>query len=139
MTLDNAKKLIEKCVAQMQAHYSKPVFNEWAILSITDGKGRLLVYIGDRKDEFKKNFATDAAPLSAAFLEGEYNPGDFEFARHGVGTGFESFLVLGKHVYLICNNTDESMDGISKDPKWLLAQVPFVDMSEHFRSDPLVI
>jgi hypothetical protein len=139
MTLDNAKLLIQKCAAQMHAHYDKPVFDEWAILSMTKGKGQLLAYIGGRKEEFKKNFAVDAGPLKSAFLDGQYNAGDFEFARHGVGTGFESFLVLGNDVYLVCNNTAESMDGISKDPKWLLAQIPFVEMSEQFRTDPLIM
>jgi len=63
--------------------------------------------------------------------------GDFEFARHGVGTGFEAFIVLGDGLYLICNNTVQSMDGITKDPLWLSAQVPFAEMSDRFRSDPL--
>jgi hypothetical protein len=137
MNLDNAKKLIQKCAMEMHEHYEKPVFDEWAILSIADGKGRVLAYIGDRKEEFKKNFGSDAGPLGAAFLEGQYNAGDFEFARDGIGTGFESFLVLGEGIYLICNNTTESMDGISKNPNWLRAQVPFVEMSEQFRTDPL--
>jgi hypothetical protein len=139
MTLDDAKQLIEKCAKQMHRHYEKPVFDEWAILVMANGKGRVLAYIGNRKEEFKKNFAVDAGTLSASFLGGQYNPGDFEFARDGIGTGFESFLVLGKDMYLICNNTSESMDGISKDPKWLIAQVPFVEMSEQFRTDPLLI
>ena len=30
------------------------------------------------------------------------------------------------------------MDGISKDPLWLGAQVPFVELSEKFCADPLV-
>ena len=67
-----------------------------------------------------------------------YQTGDFEFTRHGVGTGFESFMVVGKGMYLICNNTVQSMDAISKDPLWIGAQVPFVELSDKFRSDPLV-
>jgi len=139
MTLDHAKNLIKVCAEQMQARYEKPVFDEWAILSMENGKGHVLVYIGPRKEEFKKNFMTDAGSLRAGLLDSKFNVGDFEFARHGVGTGFESFLVAGKGIFLICNNTTESMDGISKDPKWILAQVPFVELSEHFRADPLMI
>ena len=30
------------------------------------------------------------------------------------------------------------MSSIAKDPLWLSAQVPFVEMSDKFRSDPLV-
>ena len=139
MNLDHAKKLIKTCAEQMDAHYEKPVFDEWVIVAMTNEKGRLLDYIGGRKEEFKKNFSIDAGPLRNSLLDGKFDVGDFEFARHGVGTGFESFLVLGKGLYLICNNTLESMDEISKDPRWLRAQVPFVELSEQFRADPLVV
>jgi hypothetical protein len=30
------------------------------------------------------------------------------------------------------------MDGLTKDPKWLEAQVPFVELSDKVRSNPLV-
>ena len=56
-----------------------------------------------------------------------------------MGTGFESFMVLGKGTYLICNNTVQSMDGIAQDPLWLGAQVPFVDLSDKFRAEPVVM
>jgi hypothetical protein len=65
--------------------------------------------------------------------------GDFEFARHGVGPAFEAFMVLGRGVYLICNNTVQSMDSITKDPLWLAAQVPFVELSEKVRGNPLAL
>lgn len=65
------------------------------------------------------------------------NVGDFEFARHGVGTGFEAFMVLGEGIFLICNNTVQSMDGITQDPLWLGAQVPFVELSDKVREEPL--
>jgi len=139
MNLDHAKKLIKTCAEQMHAHYEKPVFNEWVILEMLNQKGRVHAYIGNRKEEFKKNFATDAGSLRNGLLDNQFNAGDFEFARHGIGTGFESFMVLGKGIYLICNNTLESMEGISKDPKWLRAQVPFVELSEQFRVDPLIL
>ena len=139
MTLENAKKLVKGCAEQMHARYEKPVFDEWAIISFADRKGRMLAYIGPRKEGFKKNFVTDAGSLRSGLLNGQYAIGDFEFSRHGVGTGFESFLVLGKGAYLICNNTLETMETIAKDPKWLGAQAPFLDLSERFRADPLVV
>ena len=77
--------------------------------------------------------------MRTGILEEQYQIGDFEFSRHGVGTGFESFLVLGRGLYLICNNTAETMDAIAKNPKWIGAQVPFVELSERFRADPLVV
>ncbi len=117
--------------------YQKVVFDEWAVVSLEERKGRLLAYIGPRKEGFQKNFLADAGPLRQGLRQQQDNPGDFEFARHGVGTGFESFMVLGSGVYLICNNTVQSMDGISKDPLWLSAQVPFVELSDKFREDPM--
>jgi len=33
----------------------------------------------------------------------------------------------------------QSMDVIAKDPLWLAAQVPFVELCDKFREDPLVL
>jgi hypothetical protein len=137
MTLEQANKLITSCAEQMNARYGKVVFDEWAVISLSDKKSRLLAYIGPRKEGFQKNFLADAASLRAGLLASEYEPGDFEFSRHGIGTSFESFMVLGKGIYLICNNTVQSMDAISKDPLWLGAQVPFVELSDKIRAEPL--
>jgi hypothetical protein len=121
----------------MHAQYKKVVFDEWAIISLAEQKGLVLAYIGPRKEDFKRNFLVDAGALRSDLLAQKHAIGDFEFARHGVGTGFEAFIVLGDGLYLICNNTVQSMDGITKDPLWLSAQVPFAEMSDRFRSDPL--
>ena len=77
--------------------------------------------------------------MREGLLNKDYNVGDFEFERHALGPAFESFMVAGQGVYLICNNTVQSMDAITKDPLWLGAQVPFVDLSEKFRADPLQV
>jgi hypothetical protein len=139
MTLDQANKWIQTCAEQMNARYKKVVFDEWAVISLAEHKGRLLSYFGPRKTGFQQNFFTDAGSLRADLLTKTFNPGEFEFARHGVGTGFESFMALGENVFLICNNTVQSMDGITKDPLWLSAQVPFADLSEKFHNDPLTV
>ena len=138
MTLEQASKLIKSCAEQMNARYHKVVFDEWVIVSLAAKKANVLSYTGPRKDSFQKNFAEDAGTLRTGLQPGKYGIGDFEFARHGTGTGFESFMVLAKGVYLICNNTVQSMDAIAKDPHWYDAQVPFVELSEKFRADPLV-
>jgi hypothetical protein len=138
MTLNQASTLIKSCADQMNARYQKVVFDEWAIISLSDQKGHVLAYIGPRKEGFQKNFLADVGSLRAGLLTTDYEVGDFEFARHGTGTSFESFMVLGKGLYLICNNTAQSMDAITKDPLWLGAQVPFVELSDKFRADPLV-
>jgi len=137
MRLEESNKLIKSCAEQMNARYKNVVFDEWAVVSLGDGKGRVLSYMGPRKEGFQKNFLTDAGSLRQGLLSQEYSAGDFEFSRHGIGPAFESFMVLGKGVYLICNNTVQSMDGITKDSHWLGAQVPFVELSDRFRADPL--
>ncbi len=139
MTLNHAVRLIKLCAEQMNARYKKVVFDEWAVISLADHKGHLLAYIGPRKEGFQKNFLTDVGALREGLLSEEYNVGDFEFARHGIGPAFESFMVVGKGIYLICNNTVQSMDNITQDPLWLGAQVPFVELSDKFRADPVSV
>lgn len=139
MTFDEAKSLIKTCAARMDAHYGKAVFDEWAVISLAENKARVLAYIGPRNDDFLKNFANDLGSLRAELLDANYGNGDFAFARHGTGTRFEAFMVLGSAIYLICNNTRETMDAIAKDPKWLNAQVPFAELGDKLRMSPLLI
>ena len=137
MTLEQATILIGSCAERMNDLYQKVVFDEWAIVLLVQHKARILAYIGPRKDDFQKNFATDVQDLRADLLSRRHSIGDFEFARHGVGTKLEAFLMVGDGLYLICNNTVQSMSAIAKDPLWLSAQVPFVELSDQFRADPL--
>jgi len=139
VTLDEAISSIKTCAGQMDAHYGKTVFDEWAVVSLVENKARVLAYVGPRNDEFLHSFAKDLGTLRAELFNGNYGIGDFEFARHGIGTGFESFLVLGNGLYLICNNTSETMDAIAKNPRWLGAQVPFAELSDKVRGNPLVV
>jgi len=122
----------------MNARYKKVVFDEWAVVSLAHKKSRILDYIGPRNDDFLKNFANDLGALRTELLKANHGAGDFEFARHGVGTMFEAFMVLSDGIYLICNNTANSMDDITTDAHWINAQVPFVELSDQVRSDPLV-
>lgn len=139
MTLDEIKSHIRYCASRMDASYGGTVFDEWAIISLVQNRARILNYVGPRNDDFLKNFARDLGTLRAELVAGDYGAGDFEFARHGIGTGFESFLVLGVGVYLICNNTHESMDAITKNPRWLDAQVPFAELADKVRAHPVVL
>ena len=138
MTLDETVTLIKNCTQRMNELYRQPVFDEWAIISTLDKKGKILIYSGPRKEEFQKHFATDLGSLRSELLSARYGLGDFEFARHGVGTQFEAFLIVGEGLYLICNNTSKTMSMIARDPLWLSAQVPFMELSDKFRSNPLV-
>jgi hypothetical protein len=139
MTLDEAKNLIRICASQMNSHYGRTVFDEWAIISLAENKARVLVYYGPRNDDFLKNFVKDLGVLRAELVGGRYGVGDFEFSRHGAGTGFESFMVMGPGAYLICNNTNASMESITRNPRWLGAQVPFVELGDKMREDPLTV
>jgi len=139
MTLDEARTRIKACAAQMDAHYGKTVFDEWAVISLAENRARVLAYVGPRNDDFLKNFANDLGSLRSELMGTDYGIGDFAFARHGTGTRFEAFMVLGVALYLICNNTRGTMDEIARDPKWLNAQVPFAELGDHLRIHPLAI
>ena len=123
----------------MNSRYGAVVFDEWAVVSLAENKARVMAYTGPRNDDFLKDFAKDLGALRAELFDGKYGPGDFEFSRHGVGTGIEAFLVLGTSIYLMCNNTTETMDAIAKNPRWLGAQVPFVELAEKVRTNPLAV
>ncbi len=139
MTLDEAYSLIRASMDQMNARYGNTVFDEWVVVSLHESGGRILHYHGPRRDDFQKNFGPDLDSLRADLTGREFGIGDFEFARHAGGTHFDAFLVLGRGFYLICNNTRSSMDVITKDPRWLAAQVPFVELSDKVRAHPIAL
>jgi hypothetical protein len=138
MTIKEVTKLIIRCAGQMDARYKEVVFDEWAIVNVAHKKSRILNYLGPRNDDFLKNFANDLGALRGELAKEKHGVGDFEFTRHGVGTLFEAFMVLGEGIYLICNNTAETMENITKNPRWIDAQIPFVELSDKVRSSPLV-
>ncbi len=138
MTLDQANQHIKNCADRMNSAYRKVVFDEWAVVSFMERKGTLLNYTGPRREDFQKNFANDIKDLRVDLLSNSHGVGDFEFARHGVGTKVEAFMILGMGIYLICNHTARSMEDITKDPLWLNAQIAFVELSDIFRADRLI-
>lgn len=139
MTLDETFDEIKACASHMDSRYGTTVFDEWAIVSLVENKARVMAYIGPRNDEFLANFVQDLGVLRAELHNENYSVGDFEFSRHGVGTGHEAFMVLGPGLYLICNNTRESMDAIAKNPRWLNAQVSFAELGDRIRANPLTV
>ncbi len=139
MNLEQASVLIKKYADKMNDMYGKVVFDEWVILTFAGGKGNLIHYMGPRKEHFQQNFSVDVEELQPRLFSNRYSLGDFEFARYGAGTRFEAFMVIGVGLYLICNNTGASMEGISKDPRWLKAQESFLELTDIFRKDALVI
>jgi len=139
MQLEEAIRGIKSCTERMNTLYGNVVFDEWAIVNLGDSKAKLVNYSGPRLEGFRKNFAADSADLRKNAQGVAYSVGDFEFTRHAEGTSFESFMVVGQGLFLICNNTNSTMDKIAKEPTWRGAQVPFVDLSEKFRASPLTL
>lgn len=137
MTLEEISGQIKICANTMNTHYGSVVFDEWAVVSLAENKARVLYYTGPRNDDFLTNFVKDLGILRAGLNDGNYGAGDFEFSRHGAGTSLEAFLVLGQGNYLFCNNTRETMETIAKNPRWLMAQVPFAELAERIRVSPL--
>ena len=139
MILSQALELLKHCAAGMNAQYGKVVFDEWAIVSLQHGHERMVSYEGPRKEHFQKNFVNDLGSLRAELLTVRHAPGHFDFSRHAVGTNFEAFVCAGDELYLICNNTQSSMDQITSDARWLNAQKAFAEMTERFQADPLTL
>ena len=138
MTLNDATKLIDSYAAAMDARYRQPVFDEWAIVSIVDSRAYLLAYHGPREKQFRQNFRGDAGSMLNCLLSRRESPGDFEFFHDGVGTRFESYTVLGAGVYLLWNNTAQSIQDITRNPLWFAVQRPYLELTDHFRADPMI-
>lgn len=136
MQWNEAIDLIQSCGAKMTAQYGRPVFDEWAILKL-NGVTEVAYYSGPRPSNFLSTFARDSHTLSQETAGRSYAAGEFEFARDSSGTAFDAFLALGGGCILVCNSIKFSMADIRKDPLWLKAQVPFVEMTERFRASPL--
>jgi len=139
MTLEQANELVKACASRMDTAYRGVVFDDWWIVSVKDRQGELVSYTGPRREDFQKNFADDIKELRGELLGNAHSVGDFEFARHGVGTKIEAFIVVGQGLFLICNHTGLSMNEIAKNPLWLGAQIPFAELSERFGADRLVL
>jgi hypothetical protein len=138
MTLDEAIHLITATAERMDQLYKDKVFDEFAVVAFLQNKARLLKYIGPRREDFQKNFLADVREIKPDLIANKHNIGDFEFSQSGVGTKVEAFLVLSDGIFLLCNHTSRNMTDIARNPMWLSAQVPFVEMSDRFRSNPLI-
>ena len=137
MNLTEAIASVRTSARRMNDLYGRTVWGEWAVYSLRPKQCRVLDYSAPRKHEFAGNSKKDLATLRNALLGGRHQFGDFEFARRGTGSEFDAFMCIGDGVYLTCNNLYTTMEEITKDKKWLGAQVPFVELSETFRSSPV--
>jgi hypothetical protein len=135
MKISEAVERIGTCAHEMNARYGKTVFDEWALVSLKKGDERIVSYTGPRRDDFQQNFVTDLGSLRAELLTTRHAPGHFDFARHGVGNSVEAFVCVGPELYLICNNTQRTMDEIAREQRWLDAQKVFAALTEEFQGD----
>jgi hypothetical protein len=79
-----------------------------------------------------------------AAMRGTFNPaeiqvGDFAFSHEGHGSGFDAYMCIGDHLFVLFNNVEKSTDEITSNPKWKLAQIPFMTLLEHFIANPVKI
>jgi hypothetical protein len=138
MNLPDAHVAVLQTLAKMKALYGAPVFNEWVLVKVARDSGAVLAYDGPRADLYQARFKQDIAPLQAEMEQRKMAVGDFEFVNEAHGTYFDACLRLGPAAYLFCNHTTKSMKDIRRDPAWLEAQKPFVELGAKFRADPLV-
>jgi hypothetical protein len=137
MNVSEAVEKVESCAQQMNARYGKAVFDEWAIVSLKRGHEKIVNYSGPRREHFQQNFTIDLGPLRAELLTTRHEPGHYNFARHSAGTGVEVFVCVGPELYLICNNTQRTMDDITREERWLEAQKAFAELTECFQRDAI--
>jgi hypothetical protein len=138
MDLVTAHQKIETAIDRMRACYLQPVFDEWAVLSLSAKSGGIVAYEGPRPDVFRRNLSADAEPLRAITSGREFTEGDIEFVPDAADTRYDAFMKIGPSSYLILNHTVKTMAEIRKDSKWLSAQGVLFELSEKFRADPLV-
>jgi len=137
MTVDELKDQTSRTFARMDEIYGCPVFNEWALVRVSQGKGHVIHYEGPRKDAFASSFSKDVALLRTQ-LEGRiYFNGEFEFIADGHGTMFDAFIKASDSAYLVCNNTQVAMSRIRGNGQWLRAQVPFAGLCARIGESPL--
>jgi hypothetical protein len=139
MDLETARRQISTAFERMRASYLKPVFDEWAILSLSPKGGGVLAYSGPRAEGFRRALSEDAEPLRARTAGKQFADGDIEFVADAADTRYDAFIKLGPTSYLILNHTVRAMTEIRADTKWLAAQAVLFELSEKFRADPLEV
>jgi hypothetical protein len=137
MTAEELKDRTTRALARMDEIYGCPVFDEWALVQVTRGRGQLLHYQGPRADVFSTSFAQDVTLLRQQLEGRTYVAGEFEFIADGQGTLFDAFIKVSDSAYLICNNTRVAMSRIRGNTQWLKAQVPFAGLCARISESPL--
>lgn len=138
MSPADAYSTISAAMARMSTLYGRTLFDEWVVVRLGANTATVEHYEGPRLADCLAFFARDVALLRSEASDRAHEPGDFDFARAASGTQFDALIKIAHDAYLLCNNTSLSMEQIRAKPEWLKAQVPFVALSDRFRSDPLI-
>ena len=138
MSPADAFSAISTAMARMSVLFGRTLFDEWLVVRITPGSAKVETYEGPRLAECLASFTKDVALLRQEAGDRAHEPGDFDFARAATGTQFDALLKIGPDAFLLCNNTTLAMEQIRANPEWLKAQVPFANLAERFRSNPVV-
>lgn len=140
MDLPTAIARIEKSFNKLNKAYGRAVFDELAVVGLAGDSLDLLHYEGPRCDDFMAEFADSTISLRKELTADQTDlGGEFSFTREGDGVGMDAYICLGPKVYLFCNNVAKSMKEITQDPAWLDAQGEFLNASQFFAVDPLVL
>jgi len=140
MDLPTATARIEKSFKKLNTAYGRTVFDELAIVGLSGESLELHYYEGPRREAFMAEFADSTMSLRKELTADQTDHGgEFNFTREGDGIGMDASICLGPKVYLFCNNVEKSMKEITQDPTWLNAQGEFLNASQHFAVDPLVV
>jgi hypothetical protein len=137
MDLETARRHIQTAFERMRAAYLQPVFDEWAILSMSAKGGGVVAYQGPRPDAFRRNLPTDAEPLRKRAAGKQFTEGDIEFVPDAADTHYDAFMKTGATSYLVLNHTTKTLTEIRTDSRWLAAQAILFELSEKFRADAL--
>lgn len=140
MELPAATARLDQSFKKLNAAYGRTVFDELAIVGLSSETLELLYYEGPRRDAFMAEFADSTMSLRKELTADQTDRGgEFSFTREGDGPGMDAYICLGPKAYLFCNNVAKSMKEITQDPAWLDAQGEFLNASQFFAVDPLVI
>lgn len=140
MKLETAVSRIRQSLAAMNEAYQRKVFDEIAIVGVDQTGVSLVYYNGPRQNEFNREFAEKTA-LVRHELKSEKTEfgGEFGFTREGEGDVFDAYICLGPNVFLFCNHTKLSMAEITADPRWMAVQQKFLNASQVFAKDPVIL
>ena len=140
MNLTAAITHLKKAFRKLDEKYGRKVFDELAVVHFGGKAPKLLDYEGPREEAFLNELADDSIDLRRDLLSSKTDfGGEFSFTREGEGSAIDAFICLGQGVYLFCNNTEKSMEEITKDPAWLDAQGHFLNTSQKFAINPVDI